>query len=118
MDKPQLLFLLDGAGYRVVSGGSYEPGGGGCSLRSQYLGGLHTALRLDPDTGLLVVILFLILSLVVFAAVESDAPPQGAAEALGVLELSIGETCAGGLRILILKHAMLDPSISNPPTRL
>jgi Phage integrase family len=28
MDKPQLLFLLDGAGYRVVSGGSYEFAGG------------------------------------------------------------------------------------------
>jgi transposase InsO family protein len=24
MDKPQLLFLLDGAGYRVVPGGSFE----------------------------------------------------------------------------------------------
>ena len=60
MDKPQLLFLLDGAGYRAVSGGSYEPGGGlpvcgpvslACTPR----------LRLDPDTGLLVVILFFVL---------------------------------------------------------
>ena len=27
-------------------------------------------------------------------------------------------TCAGGLRILIPKHAMLDPSVSGPPVRL
>jgi len=44
-------------------------------------GGEFTRQPLDPDTGLLVIILFLY-ELVVFAAVQSAVPRRGAAEAL------------------------------------